>query len=154
MAAVYLALWIILNGRVTPEILIFGVIFSAGAAALTERLGGRRLKDEKQFFIRLPFLLRYFAVLFLEIIKAACAVIGLTWSGKKPEPALVEFHSGLRGNWRNVLLAESITLTPGTYTVFQEGDYFVVHSLCPAYAQGIEDSVFVKLLKKDMGADA
>ena len=73
----------------------------------------------------------------------------MIWNRREmPDPVIVEFHSGLQGNWRNALLANSITLTPGTYTVFLEGDRLIVHSLCPAYAEGLEDSVFVRMLKK------
>ena len=45
-------------------------------------------------------------------------------------------------------MANSITLTPGTITVAIEGNEFVVHCLDKSFAEGIEDSVFVKLLQK------
>ena len=67
---------------------------------------------------------------------------------KKPDPVLAEFHSGLPTDLQNVLLANSITLTPGTFTVVQDGDRFVVHCLRAEYADGIEDSVFVRLLAR------
>ena len=60
----------------------------------------------------------------------------------------MEFHSGLPTDLQNVLLANSITLTPGTYTLFQEGDGFVVHTLREDFAEGIESSVFIKLLRR------
>ena len=46
------------------------------------------------------------------------------------------------------LLANSITLTPGTITVAVDGDKFIVHCLDKTLAEGIESSVFVKLLEK------
>ena len=46
------------------------------------------------------------------------------------------------------LLANSIALTPGTYTLFLQGDHFVIHCLRPEYAEGIEDSSFVRLLRR------
>ena len=39
-----------------------------------------------------------------------------------------------------MLLANSITLTPGTITVDVQDDLFLVHCLDATYAQGIEDS--------------
>ena len=39
-------------------------------------------------------------------------------------------------------------LTPGTYTVFQEKDRFVIHCLRREYAEGLEDSSFVHLLRR------
>ena len=44
-------------------------------------------------------------------------------------------------------MANFITLTPGTYTLFQEGDHFVVHCLKREYGEGLEGSSFVKYLK-------
>ena len=66
---------------------------------------------------------------------------------EKPEPVIVEFHSGLETELQNVLLANSITLTPGTYTLFQEGDHFVIHCLRREYADGMGDSAFIRYLK-------
>ena len=57
-------------------------------------------------------------------------------------------HSGFHTQLQNVLLANSITLTPGTITLFQEGDHFVVHCLRREFGDGIEESSFVKLLRK------
>ena len=63
-------------------------------------------------------------------------------------PIIVEFRSGLEGDLMNVILANSITLTPGTITIFQEKDHFVVHALKEEYAEGIESSSFVTLLRR------
>ena len=65
-----------------------------------------------------------------------------------PDPVVIEFNSGLETDAQNVLLANSITLTPGTYTLFQEGDHFVVHCLIGEFAEGMEDSSFIRILKK------
>lgn len=45
-----------------------------------------------------------------------------------------------------MMLADSITLTPGTITVSVENDRFCVHCLDRELAEGMEDSVFVGLL--------
>ena len=85
----------------------------------------------------------------LEIIKASLNVMELAFNPlRKADPFIMEFHSGFDSDIRNVLLANSITLTPGTITVFREGDFFVVHCLRKEYADGMEDSSFIRLLKK------
>ena len=43
-------------------------------------------------------------------------------------------------------LANAITLTPGTITVLLEDSEYVVHCLDESLAEGMDDSVFVKLL--------
>ena len=60
----------------------------------------------------------------------------------------MEFDSEFKDNARNVLLANSITLTPGTYTVAMEDGHFLIACLCPEFADGIDDSSFVRILRK------
>ena len=47
-----------------------------------------------------------------------------------------------------ILLANSITLTPGTITVLLEEDEYVVHCLDKSLAEGINSSIFVSMLRK------
>ena len=147
MPLLFLLLWIILNGRVTAEILIFGIAIAAGVTFASYKAIGYTPERDAVFFRNFPLILRYVAVLTAEIIKSAVGIIRYALNkDKKPEPVIVEFHSGLPTNQQNVLLANSITLTPGTYTLFQEGDHFVVHCLCDDFSTGMADSKFVKLL--------
>ena len=46
------------------------------------------------------------------------------------------------------MLANSITLTPGTITVSLEGDTYCVHCLDKSMAEGIESSIFVQKLHR------
>ena len=64
------------------------------------------------------------------------------------EPAFVYFDTDLKTGTAKMLLANSITLTPGTITVSVEGNRFCVHCLDRELADGVEDSVFVELLKE------
>ena len=149
MPLLFFILWIILNGRMTLEITLFGIAISAGITFLSYKAIGYTPERDLFFLRNLPIIVRYIAALIAEIIKAAVAVIRYAMDpSRKPEPVIVEFHSGLPTNQQNVLLANSITLTPGTYTLFQEGDHFVVHCLCEEFSGGMTDSVFVKLLGK------
>ena len=58
------------------------------------------------------------------------------------------FDTAFQTGLAKVLLANSITLTPGTITVSVEDDRFCVHCLDKELAEGMEDSVFVKLLEE------
>ena len=46
------------------------------------------------------------------------------------------------------MLANAITLTPGTITVTLEGSEYTVHCLDESMAEGIQDSEFVKYILK------
>ncbi len=141
-------LWIILNGRITGEILFFGIFISVGVTLFAAKVVGYSMENDGRLLRNLPLFIGYFFVLVWEILKSALTVALLSVGRKKPEPSLVEFHSGLQSNLQNVMLANSITLTPGTITVFQEGDHFVVHCLRKEYGEGLQECVFVKLLRR------
>jgi len=42
------------------------------------------------------------------------------------------------------MLANSITLTPGTVTIVAKKDKFIVHALTPEFAKGLYESKFEK----------
>ena len=62
------------------------------------------------------------------------------------EPVVVKFQSDLKTDMANVLLANSITLTPGTITVSLNKNEFVIHCLDKDFSKGLKDSIFVKML--------
>ena len=149
MAILLFLLWIIWNGKVNAEIILFSVALTALVLLFAVKVLGYSLESERRFWINSPLFLSYTAVLIGEIFKASLAVAGLALSStRKPDPVIVEFHSGLPSDFQNALLANSITLTPGTFTLIQEGDRFVVHCLRREYAEGIDESAFVELLRK------
>ena len=142
-------LWLLLNGRVTVETVCFGLGISAALYALLVKSLGWKPAWDRRMLRSAPILALYFLNLVWETAKAARTVAALSLTpGEHPEPVLVEFRSGLEGEALNVLLANSITLTPGTITVFQDKDRFLVHALRKEYAEGLEDSSFVRLLRR------
>ena len=148
MIIFFFLLWLILNGRITAELVLLGIPISALVLLLANRAVGYSLKTDIRIMRNIPVFFLYTLNLVAEILKASAAVMGVVLDpSKKPEPVIVEFHSGLKTELQNVLLANSITLTPGTYTLFQEGDHFVVHCLKREYGEGMEESSFVKYLR-------
>jgi multicomponent Na+:H+ antiporter subunit E len=142
-------LWIILNGRITLEIILFGIAVSALVSFFSMRVLGWRPSTDAAIITNAAVLALYFLNLIWEIIKASASVMDLLISrGRQPDPVIVEFDSEFTSSFVNVLLANSITLTPGTYTVFHKKNHFAVHCLIPEFAEGIEDSSFVRILRK------
>ena len=89
------------------------------------------------------------AVLLFEIIKANFAIIKLVLAPEiEVEPCLVKFNTPLKSEGARVALANSITLTPGTITVSLEGSELLVHALNREIADGLEDSLFERLLTR------
>ena len=142
------ALWIVLNGRVTVELVIFGVVIASAVTFFANRVIGYTPAIDRRILRNLPVFLLYVLNLVREIIISAFKMCGMVYRAEDPDPVIIEFHSGFDTQLQNVLLANSITLTPGTITLFQEGDHFVVHCLRQEFGEGIEESSFVRLLRK------
>ena len=67
---------------------------------------------------------------------------------ERMEPVLVHVHTDLKTETAKMLLANSITLTPGTITVSMTGSELLVHCLDKSLSEGMEDSAFVQVLRK------
>ena len=149
MGILLFCLWAVLNGRLSLQVIISGLLLSVLFLFIMNRAAGYTLKSEKKLLYNTPLFALYILVLIREITKASLSVMRFCLKSEaKPDPVLLEFRSGLEGKFANVLLANSITLTPGTYTVFQEGDRFAVHCLCREFAEDFDDTVFIRLLRK------
>ncbi len=149
MFVVFLLIWIVFNGQFTWEIFFFGLVFAAVMYGFICKFLSYKPAYDKLLIKKLGQILQYLAVLLLEILKANGAVVKMIFTARyEAEPAIVRFRVDLKTNAARVLLANSITLTPGTITVSLEGNEYVVHCLDKSFAEGIDDSVFVKLLKR------
>ena len=141
-------LWLLLNGRVTGEIVFFGLLICAALYLFLLYTTNWSARKDRLLLRCAPIFLLYLLNLSWEIVKSSCTVARLALApNQHPQPVL-EFDSGLGRESLNVLLANSITLTPGTITVFQENDHFLIHALRSEYADGLEDSSFIRLLRR------
>lgn len=149
MLVVFFLAWIIFNGQITAEIIIFGVVIASLVFAFVCKFMDYSIKKEKLLYQKCFFLIKYVAILITEIVKANITVIHMILTTKEQmEPIIVRFHTRLKSESSRVLLANSITLTPGTITVSLEGDEYLVHCLDKSLAEGMEDSIFVKMLEE------
>ena len=148
MPVIFFLLWIVFNGKVTTEIVLTGLPVTALVSLFSYRLTGYSAASDLKLIRNIPLLILYVLNLIREIAISASAVMLMIIRGRAPEPVIIEFRSGLASEAKNVLLANSITLTPGTITMFQEGDRFVIHCLRPEYGRGIDDSSFIRLLRR------
>ena len=149
MFLIILALWIIFNGQITTEIVILGLIISAVIYLFLCKVFGFSVKKDIAGIKKTGYMIEYLIVLFIEIVKANIVVGKMMMSAKYDvEPAVVKFRSNLKSEKSRVLLANSITLTPGTITVRLQFDELTVHCLDKSLAEGLNDSIFVKLLER------
>lgn len=149
MFFVLLLLWIVFNGKLTAEIVVLGVLLSAAVFAFSCKFLGYSVKRDLRIARNAGLMLRYIAVLLYEIFKANIYVVRFIIVPKaKPEPVLVHFTVPLKSDAAKVVLAHSITLTPGTITVELRDNEYVVHCLDKSMAEGMGDSRFVRMLER------
>ena len=148
MYLIYFLLWVIFNGKITLEIVIFGLIIAAALLFFTCRFADYSLYKEKKLLQNILRILQYMFILTIEIAKANGAVIKLILSeAEEIEPALVTFQADLKGAMTKSFLANAITLTPGTITVLLEDNTYTVHCLDEEMALGMDSSVIVDILR-------
>ena len=141
--------WLILMGKVTTEIVIFGIGLTILVGIMMYVLFDYTPKKEMSYLIRVPLFVVYIFVLIREIIIANINVMQVITNKEiKIEPTLVTFRSGLRTSFGRFMLANSITLTPGTISVNVKGDVFTVHCLSTAFLDVSESSPFITYIKK------
>lgn len=149
MYIVFLLMWIIFNGNLTWEIFWLGLVVAAVVYAFLCAFLDYGIKKDLVLLKKSPRILQYVFVLVWEIIKANAVAVRRILSPKvKNDPVLVRFKTDLHTGIARAVLANSITLTPGTITVSLNEDELTVHCLDKSMAEGMEDSVFVKLLRK------
>ncbi len=149
MFILFFLVWVIFNGQLTAEIAAFGVVIAGVMYLFLCKFLNYSPKYDLFFLKKSPLLIQYMVTLILEIIKANLTVFRLIYTAEyELEPAIVNFQTDLRSTFARVLLANSITLTPGTITVSLRENRYTVHCLDKELAEGLDSSVFVTLLKK------
>lgn len=125
--ATLLLFWILLNGSVAPGTLLVGLAVAA-VIALAFRdtmsvLSGHKLTP--QALIATVFYVGFFLK---ELVKANLQMAAIVLNPRLPiEPAIVATQVKLTHPVARLLLANSITLTPGTLSVEYKGDTLYVH---------------------------
>ena len=141
--------WLIINGRITAEILITGAVITCAVGLLTASLYGYTPRTDLQVLKRTPYILLFILLVFREVLKANIAVMRLIPEGEERlRPVLVTFRTDLHSDICRYLFANSITITPGTITVSAEGDIFTVHCLSRDLLDTGSTNQILKVLRK------
>ena len=152
-AALLFALWLGLSGLIEGLFLMAGAVCSVIVVLITERIFRPAAPGD---FGRAPTGFGWFAASWLrfalyvpwllwQIALANLHVARLVLHPRLPiDPALVEFDSTLTTEAAHALLANSITLTPGTVTVEMTARRFVVHCLSAGSRRGIEEGALLR----------
>lgn len=135
-AAILFALWILLSGKLDPFHLAIGLLVVAFVSWQHSRLPATPGHDSPRLR---PFqsLLYGFWLFWQMIVSAVYVARVIIWPSKHLDPLMIAFRSEQPTLLHSVILANSITLTPGTLTVDLEENRFLVHALTPATADDV-----------------
>lgn len=148
MLVLFYIFWLVLSGKITAEILLIGLALTALVFVFARICFKYNWKMEATILRIIPLVIVYLLVLAFEICKSNIKVMLIVWFKRIPiEPAVVKLKIPFKTDVAKAVLANSISLTPGTITAAIEGDEFYVHCLSKEMINGIEDSSFVKLLR-------
>lgn len=130
--AVSLLVWLLLSASLDPVELGVGVL----AAGLVTLLTGQRAAVFSGLSVgpmALLGMLRYLGVFFVALVKANIDLAARVLNPALPiRPAVVEVETRIKSRLGRLLLANSITLTPGTLSIDYVGDRLLVHWVyCP-----------------------
>lgn len=147
MAALTYIFWVVLNGKLTVEIAWLGFVVTVLAMIFLCKCCDWSLKKEWKLYRSLPLAIAYAGVVLWEIVKANMALCRVVYH-EKPDPVVRTVQTKLKSRFARMILANSITLTPGTVTLSLKNDELIIHCLKPEMAEGLEDTVFERRLLK------
>lgn len=134
-----------------------GLLLSLGAASvLLVALLARRmdLVDRDSHPLHMSWrLLRFWAWLLAEIVKANLQVVALVLSARPAlSPSTLRVRIGQHSDLGKVILGNAITLTPGTVTLDIIGDEVLVHALTAASARDVRSGAIDRRVPRDVEA--
>ncbi len=139
---VFTCFWLILFESVSPLLILSGIAISKLCILITEKF-----LIHGTFYELYPFNLlkvaRYTIYLLGEIYMSGLTIIPTIISGKS-NPAIVEIQTDLESNIALVILANSITLTPGTITVDIQGHSLKILWLDPKTKHPTMAGLYIK----------
>lgn len=140
--------WLLLSGQFESSFLIgSGVVSSALAVFCCHRLG--LIGASYQPIASLPGFLLYLPWLLSQIVIASLDVTRRSWSPRPAiQPRLVKVPHKIDHPLAQTLLANSITLTPGTVTVDVAEDHLLVHALTEAAQKGVLEGSMAQRVSK------
>lgn len=138
------AFWTVLSERVTVESMAVGALVCAGVVVYNKK----GIRGERGISLKKAALFaRFTAVLFKEIVVSNFQVAAIVLGRRlEIDPQIFEYKTALKTDKYRTVLANAITLTPGTITLDIEGDSLTIHGLRKENIDGVVNSEIEKIL--------
>lgn len=149
LISLYFGFWIVLCASLNMEISIIGIlvcyfVFKFNKDMVIDRDNFIRTKGKT-----ITRSLQYLVILIREIFKSNFHVAKIVLSPKMDiSPQVVTIDTNIKSPLYKTLLANSITLTPGTLTLLMEDKKLTIHCLQRENVNDLLQSDFEKILLK------
>lgn len=139
LALALTAIWLLNSGHYTPLLLALMLCSVAFVVLLARRM---ETVDSESVPLRMALRIApYYVWLFKQLVLSNIDVVRRIWIGSEAvEPVMEKMPISQTTDVGRVILANSITLTPGTVSVSLESDHVVVHALSREGWESLRDS--------------
>ena len=147
-------IWLLFNNYYAWDVYFLEIfLFGLGVCTLIYlfiiKFTPMNFKRDIKLCKRCYLVILYGLVLLKEVMVSNIKVLKIILSRKeKAEPEIVSFNVDLKTHFMRTLIANSITLTPGTITISLQRDKIIVHCLRKEFIEGFENSTLVKIAKR------
>jgi len=132
-----LLFWVMLANSLALDTLAIGVLISLGIALLYPS-GLSFFTEFKATPTAIVAGFRYYGYFFRQLVKSNLRLAAIVLAPDLPiQPGIVKIRTNLQSRMGRLMLANSITLTPGTLTVEVDGEWLYVHCVTVG-AQDVE----------------
>lgn len=146
---IFILFWIILAEKINVEVILIGLFICMAVYSFNRHSIFSFVRKETKLLEKMYYWCMYLLILVKGIVLANFEVAKIVLSPHmKISPEMVQFHTKLSSDIHKAILANSITLTPGTLTVRMEENTLVVHCLKKDYVEAVLHSKFEKILLK------
>jgi len=147
MPLVLVALWIVFNGRVQGDVLVSGIIVASLVSVFCYRYMGYRFKQDLFVLRNVARIARYFFIVVVQMFLANIQIVGYVLvHSDKVKPTIIHFQPDVNTVPGRVMLANTITIIPGSVTGEMTNNGFSVHALTPEIAKAQQGSVFERYI--------
>lgn len=142
LTLVLFAFWIVLSGKMEAKYLTIGFVSAMVIAIITRPLLIIPAERKGSWLAvwDLPWLrlIVYFPWWFWQLVLSNVAMVAIILNPKLPlQPQIITFKKHFPHPVGYFILANSITLTPGTLTIDVDGDEFMVHCVQDCMAKSL-----------------
>lgn len=148
--SLYMFFWIVLAEKVDFQVLLIGSFIMAIICLYNFGKNNGCYKGKRYLNYKgVSLFACYLFLLIKEIVIASIQVAKMVLSPKlNISPRVIKFKTKLKKDLSKTILANSITLTPGTLTIEVKDDEFTVHCISKNQIDDVINSKFEKLLLK------